>query len=506
MKEIIKRVMNKITSDEEKLAYFIGLKDSGEIYRYCLSIEGGYSKEEFDDCMEKILNKAEKIENSKFGSKKSKVFSKILAAGLAALSIAPIVDNNLNVFAEGEITSDQRSDQESETEYEATSEQKQELKADDESVAGKQEQESKAEDSLEVSSFSNGALPKHSRRRSKFFLNFGLGIFTGVGLLKLFQFFGGKSTPDPTPKRTPEPAPTPSRQTPDDVSGNFRPPADYDSDTFVLPFGPNLLSLFTIMKTIGDIANSAGEEGVIFTEGNVGHFSSVAEKAYGLRFVLILLKSDEIWRNSFFRFLRDKFQIARSMVNQIRDLSDSASERSVRYATNYNDFLAGIGTLLDSNRTSEDAINEFLELVDKFYGSSLAFAGGGASKPDQPDFQPMTVRAPAPDAPDAPAEDAPAPDAPDAPAEDAPAPDAPDAPAPDAPDAPAPDAPAEDAPAPDAPAPDAPDAPAPDAPAEDAPAPDAPDAPAPDAPAEDAPAPDAPAEDAPAPDAPEAGS
>jgi hypothetical protein len=99
MNEILERVVEKIISDEEKLAYFVGLQDADEIYRYCLSIEGGYSKEEFDKYMEEIMNRFEKIEKGSLNSKKGRVFSKVLAAGLAALSITPMVSNNLLVGA-----------------------------------------------------------------------------------------------------------------------------------------------------------------------------------------------------------------------------------------------------------------------------------------------------------------------------------------------------------------------------------------------------------------------
>ncbi|MDR1240477.1 MAG: hypothetical protein LBK29_01160 [Oscillospiraceae bacterium] len=162
MKEIIERVMDKITGDEEKLAYFIGLKDSDEIYRYCLSIKGGYSKQEFDDYMEKILSKAERIENSKFGSKRGKVFSKILAAGLAALSIAPVLSNNLSVF--GENGSDDRT--------------------------GSTHQEDSSQESL-----FDRVLPDNKHQLVKSIASAGVGaalgaFFTGVA----WYFVGGKST------------------------------------------------------------------------------------------------------------------------------------------------------------------------------------------------------------------------------------------------------------------------------------------------------------------------
>jgi hypothetical protein len=95
MRQKIQKIAKQIFSDEKKLVHFTNLKNFDEIYDYFVSIEGGYTKEEFKDYMNSELNvnselkKPQKFLIDKFNkeNKKRGLFSRILSASFAVMSL-----------------------------------------------------------------------------------------------------------------------------------------------------------------------------------------------------------------------------------------------------------------------------------------------------------------------------------------------------------------------------------------------------------------------------------
>ncbi|MDR1364615.1 MAG: hypothetical protein LBJ32_03185, partial [Oscillospiraceae bacterium] len=95
-KSNVEKAIYEILSDEQCLPDFLACEDQEELYEYCLSKSGGYTREEFDEFVEETIAKAEKeIDRSSFKTEKKigQVFSKVLAASLAVFSAMPMVQN-----------------------------------------------------------------------------------------------------------------------------------------------------------------------------------------------------------------------------------------------------------------------------------------------------------------------------------------------------------------------------------------------------------------------------
>lgn len=90
MNEKITEVFNKIFSDGNLLSKFMLIDDADELYEFCLDIEKGYSKAEFEDYLMKLadecLFQTGAIENEMIAGGKSN-FKKFVSSSLAAVTI-----------------------------------------------------------------------------------------------------------------------------------------------------------------------------------------------------------------------------------------------------------------------------------------------------------------------------------------------------------------------------------------------------------------------------------
>jgi hypothetical protein len=260
--------------------------------------------------VDKILNKVEKIENSKFGLKKGKVFSEILAAGLAVLSIAPIVNNNLNVFAAGKVGSDRKTE---------------------------------AKDS-----FSNGVLIKNKYESSKFFASLFAGMFLGGSAVRLFwHLFGRKSAPKLT--LTQEDSLNFSGY-PDSIPVSW----GFSTATLNLSFSRNANNLFSHLTTIKGIVDRV-MIGAVIAEESIDYFSLFAKTADHLVIILDELKSSNGWRNCFLSNL--SFLLL--YVKPIENISDSAPQEIREYAIANNN-------LFDFSKRNAGLVNLDLNTMEEF--------------------------------------------------------------------------------------------------------------------------------------------
>ena len=90
MNEKITEVFNKIFSSRDLLSKFMLIDDADELYKFCLDIEKGYSKAEFEDYLMKLadecLFQTETIENEMIAGGTSN-FKKFVSSSLAAATI-----------------------------------------------------------------------------------------------------------------------------------------------------------------------------------------------------------------------------------------------------------------------------------------------------------------------------------------------------------------------------------------------------------------------------------